>query len=83
MTVYNLYIQPERINMPTINEQFEAGDLDEAYAEYIMKHCAGDRSISNGDTLLNAMEDGYLSTDFIQEQEEFVQKQTKNKKNKP
>ena len=44
---------------------YEFGDLDEEYADYIMKHAAGDRVICNGDTLLEAMEDGYLFDDFI------------------
>lgn len=35
------------------------------YAEYIMEHCSGDRVICNGDTLLRAMEDGYLFEDFL------------------
>jgi hypothetical protein len=35
------------------------------YAEYIMEHAAGDRIICNGDTLVIAMEDGYLFDDFL------------------
>lgn len=35
------------------------------YAEYIMEHSAGDRIICNGDTLTQAMEDGYLFDDFL------------------
>ena len=37
----------------------------DGYAEYIMAHCGGDRVICNGDTLLEAMEDGYLFEDFL------------------
>lgn len=40
------------------------GKLDEMYSEYIMEHCRGDRLICNGDTLITAMEDGYLLDDF-------------------
>lgn len=46
-------------------QKFEAGLLDDQYAEYIMTHCAGDRLICNGDMLLLAMEDGYLADDFL------------------
>ena len=37
------------------------------YAEFIMRNGAGDRVICNGDTLLDAMEDGYLFDDFLRE----------------
>ncbi len=37
-----------------------------AYGKYIMDHCAGDRLICNGDTLLQAIEDGYLWEDFLE-----------------
>lgn len=35
------------------------------YADFIMNHYMGDRIICNGDTLLDAMEDGYLFEDFL------------------
>lgn len=37
------------------------------YASYIMNNCGGDRMICNGDTLIVAMEDGYLWEEFLQE----------------
>lgn len=37
------------------------------YAEFIMRNCDGTRVICNGDTLLDAMEDGYLFEDFLRE----------------
>ena len=43
-----------------MNEDFD----DDAYAEYIMQHSAGDRLICNGDMLIQAMEDGYLLESF-------------------
>jgi len=45
----------------------EAEDLSysQEYAEYIMEHSAGDRLICNGDTLLEAQEDGYLWESFL------------------
>ena len=49
----------------TTQELFETGALDDKYAEYIMEHCMGERMICNGDMLIEAMEDGYLSEDFI------------------
>ena len=45
---------------------YEHGDLDDQYADFIMEH--GDPSevvICNGDTLLEAMERGYLLNEFI------------------
>jgi hypothetical protein len=36
------------------------------YADYIMAHCAGERIICNGDTLTEAMEDGYLWKEFLE-----------------
>lgn len=48
-----------------IETSFNNGDLDEEYAEFIMERSKGDRVICNGDTLLTAMEDGYLADDFI------------------
>ena len=51
----------------TKRELFENGKLDDSYAEYIMNNCGGDRVICNGDTLICAMEDGYLSEDFLQD----------------
>lgn len=38
----------------------------DGYAEYIMEHAGGDRIICNGDTLLAAMEDGYLFNDYLE-----------------
>ena len=37
----------------------------DAYAEYIMEFSKGDRSICNGNTLLEAMEEGYLFDEFL------------------
>lgn len=36
------------------------------YAEFIMANCNGDRVICNGDTLIEAQEDGYLFDEFLQ-----------------
>lgn len=44
--------------------EFETGNLDDEYAEYIMDKAQGQRMICNGHTLLAAMEDGYLYDDF-------------------
>lgn len=35
------------------------------YAQYIMNNCSGERVICNGDTLLEAMEQGYLFDEFL------------------
>jgi hypothetical protein len=45
---------------------FDDGELNDSYAEFIMDNCGGDRVICNGDTLLSAMEDGYLSYEFLE-----------------
>jgi len=41
-------------------------NLEDQYAEFIMANGSnGDRVICNGDTLLEAMEDGYLIDEFL------------------
>lgn len=47
-----------------------ASEIDELtyspeYAEFIMEHSKGDRTICNGDTLLQAQEDLYLFDAFL------------------
>jgi hypothetical protein len=49
-----------------ISAMYDNGDLDDEYAEYIMKHCHGERVICNGSTLLEAQEDGYLLEAFLE-----------------
>lgn len=44
---------------------FDSGKLDDEYSSYIMEHCGGDRIICNGDTLIDAIESGYLYDEFI------------------
>jgi hypothetical protein len=44
--------------------QMEDMQYSDAYAQYIMDNCAGERVICNGDTLLEAMEDGHLFEEF-------------------
>lgn len=39
-------------------------EFDDEYSEYIMNNCHGERIICNGDTLIQAMEDGYLYEAF-------------------
>ena len=47
-------------------DAYVAGDLDEPYADFIMEHGdPSERVICNGDTLLEAMEEGYLLNEFI------------------
>jgi len=46
---------------------FDAGLLEDEYAEYLMVDCAGDLVVCNGDMLLEAMEshmflDGFLNS---------------------
>ena len=40
----------------------------DSYVAYIMEHAPGDRVVCNGDTLLQAMEEGYLFEDFLDSQ---------------
>ena len=49
-----------------LGAQFDNGELDEQYADYIMDNCVGDRVICNGDTLTEAMEDHYLLDSFLE-----------------
>ena len=44
--------------------QMENMQDSDAYVQYIMDNSAGERLICNGDTLLEAMEDGYLFEEF-------------------
>jgi hypothetical protein len=39
-------------------------DLQDEHMEYIMENCQGERAICNGDSLIEAQEDGYLYEDF-------------------
>ena len=52
----------------TLLNDTELDDLNysEEYADYIMENCGGDRIICNGDTLLQAQEDGYLFNEFLE-----------------
>ena len=43
------------------NDSFDIQDL---HMGYIMENCHGDRTICNGDSLIIALEDGYLYEDF-------------------
>jgi hypothetical protein len=43
---------------------FDKVDLNEEYMVYIMENCQGERSIGNGDMLIEAAEEGYLYEDF-------------------
>lgn len=38
--------------------------LQDTYATYILENCQGERSIGNGDMLIEAMESGYLYEEF-------------------
>lgn len=51
--------------MKTIDEQFESGELDAEYSDYIMNNPKGDMAISNSHDLLAAMESMYLRDEFI------------------
>ena len=45
--------------------------FSDEYAEYIMKNCDNSRVICNGDTLLQAQEDGYLFEEFMDNMSKF------------
>ncbi len=56
--------------MSNVESFFTAAQLDElsysdGYADYIMDNCHGERIICNGDTLIEAMEDGYLFESYL------------------
>lgn len=48
------------------HRKFDNFELDKEYADYIIKHSAGDRLICNGDALVSAMEQGYLFDSFAE-----------------
>ena len=48
-----------------IDEVMDDLQYSPEYSEYIMDYAGGDRIICNGDTLLDAMEDGYLFDQFL------------------
>lgn len=56
--------------MKTLNETLSSTPEDlmysQEYAEFIMEHSKGDRVIFNGDSLLEAMEAGYLFDEFLE-----------------
>lgn len=58
-------------------EQLDELSYSEQYADYIMEHSQGDRMICNGDTLLQAMEDGYLFEDFVESLENLSEEEFK------
>ena len=47
------------------DEQLDRLAVSDEYAIYIMGNCGGDRVIADGDTLITAMEDGYLWEEFL------------------
>lgn len=47
-------------------EQADSYEMEEAYAEYIMENCHGERAIGNGHSLIRAIEDGYLWESFVE-----------------
>ena len=62
-----------RATREEVEAEFELGNLDDEYAEYLMNNCGGHRIICNGDTLLRAMEDGYMSDSFIDGYVDFAE----------
>lgn len=52
--------------MTTKDQSLDDLQYSTEYAEYIMEHCGGDRIICNGNTLTEAMEDGYLWKEFLE-----------------
>lgn len=54
-----------------MSDYFSSADLDDLfqsdeYMEFLMERAGGDRLICNGDTLTQAMEDGYLWDEFLE-----------------
>ena len=52
------------MNDDQFEEAMDNGDLDEQYAEFIMENSRGDRIISNGNSLVIAIENGYMYEQF-------------------
>ena len=53
------------MNRQQISNAIFTGIYDEQYAQFIMEHSKGERVICSGDTLLEAMEAGYMIDEFI------------------
>ena len=60
------------MNDDQFEEAMDNGDLDEQYAEFIMENSRGDRIISNGNSLVIAIENGYMYEQF----RDFMTKET-------
>jgi hypothetical protein len=56
----------DRRNKMLTKRQIEDLQYSDEYAEYIMENAGGDRIICNGNTLIAAMEDGYLWNEFLE-----------------
>ena len=53
--------------MMSLDEQsIDDLSMSSEYADYIMENCGGERIICNGDTLTQAMEEGYLWDEFLE-----------------
>lgn len=50
----------------SVQIDYERLQWSSEYAEFIMNNCGGERIICNGDTLIDAIEDGYLFDEFVQ-----------------
>ena len=53
------------MNRKEISAGVLEGEYDAQYATYIMENSKGDLAIGNGDSLLEAMEAGYMMDEFI------------------
>ena len=61
---FHAEVMAELEQIQDFEREFQAGKYDGDYAEYIIQHSAGDRVICNGDTLIQAIKDGYLYEQF-------------------
>ncbi len=52
--------------MTKVKQNLDDLMYSEEYANFIMEHSKGDRVVCNGDTLLEAMEAGYLFEEFLE-----------------
>ncbi len=48
-----------------INRKVMEGEMDTAYAEYIMGNAPADTMCCNGDQLLELMESGFMMEEFV------------------
>lgn len=56
----------QQFESQVMKELHQLEEFERNYAGFIMNNASGDVLICNGDMLIQAMEDGYLYTEFLE-----------------